>query len=521
MADEINNSITFDRELSEQRRDNDRYEQEVRARTTQLRAGAAAPAPAPAQAKTPARAQAASAPAAARRSPASAPAPAAQIDDAEARAKALASVMNRYHKVKDQFYLKDPQNTPAFKDKGEKLISKLDAPEIARSMVDLARAKGWDCIKVAGTADFKREVWLYAAGQGLQVSGYKPSELDLLKLQQLQDDVKHVVQGAVPRAPAPQAQAEPQAGRETPLQALERNNTELMPVAKDALEPALARDVVAQDVALFRAIGDAGERQAAALVIGDNARGQAHYAEQLQQQAPDVAGQVADAMKQQAMPAEGRGTAAAPAKEQPQQELGIAPASDLPPPLSPRHLAALDAMEVSLRRSHHSEAQIRAAIEFTRKDWTNDRVYVGRVVEHGAANYDFKPEGSPSYYVRLEDPRGAKFLLWGVDLPRALQASAARDGEDLVVSFQGAKKVDVPVVVDGDQGRQVRYESVDRNVWSITPVRELAPQAARAVSERALRNDGPNQLAVKRALQQPVIHPQRVQSGAKLRARAR
>lgn len=427
MAEEINNSISFDRELSDKLKQDVRYDEEVRARTAQLRH-----IPASRATSSPAPAVAAAAQSSVRHDtrPASAPAMLRVVPDAtdaEARAQALAAVMARYFKVKDQFYLKDPQNTPAFKDKGEKLSTKLDDPTIAHSMVDLARAKGWDCIRIAGSQEFKREVWLYASAQGLQVSGFKPTELDLLKQAQLNGDVAKVVKSAGQQAPE-----------------------------------------VAHE------LGAAQQQQAA--------RGQAGLT---------------------GLP-NAKGDAPAPA----QQELGIAPVSDLPPPLSPRHIAALEAMEISLRRTHHTDTQIKAAVERTRKEWANDRVYVGRVVEHGAANYDFKPEGSPSHYVRLEDPQGAKFLLWGVDLPRALQASSAKEGEDLVVAFQGAKKVDVPVVVDGDRGRSVRYESVDRNAWNITPVRMLAPQAAEAMNEKSRRSQGPQPEVVKRALQAP---PRRMQ----------
>lgn len=505
MAEEINNSISFDRELSDKLKQDVRYGEEVRARRAQLRH---IPASRPVNSPAPAATAAAPSNISHHARPASAPAMLRAVPDAtdaEARAQALAAVMARYFKVKDQFYLKDPQNTPAFKDKGEKLSTKLDDPTIARSMVDLARAKGWDCIKIAGSQEFKREVWLYASAQGLQVSGFKPTELDLLKQAQLNGDVAKVVQSADHPAASSAESAPPEV---TALQALQQHNTDLMAVPKNGLGVDLARKAVKQDVDLFRAITDPKHRLEAVLVIGDNVRNQAAYASELTQNAPEVATEVGEVQKRQAardragftgLP-NAKGDAPVPA----QQELGIAPAPDLPPPLSPRHIAALEAMEISLRRTHHTDTQIKAAVERTRKEWANDRVYVGRVVEHGAANYDFKPDGSPSHYVRLEDPQGAKFLLWGVDLPRALQASSAKEGEDLVVAFQGAKKVDVPVVVDGDRGRSVRYESVDRNVWNITPVRMLAPQAAEAMNEKSRRSQGPQPEVVKRALQAPL-----------------
>ena len=48
---------------------------------------------------------------------------------------------------------------------------------------------------------------------------------------------------------------------------------------------------------------------------------------------------------------------------------------------------------------------------------------IGRLKDHGPANYQFRRDEDPSYYVRLLTSRGER-TLWGKDLERAL-----RDGE--------------------------------------------------------------------------------------------
>ena len=50
---------------------------------------------------------------------------------------------------------------------------------------------------------------------------------------------------------------------------------------------------------------------------------------------------------------------------------------------------------------------------------------IGRLVEHGVANYQFRRDENPSYYVKVLTSRGQK-VLWGKDLERALIAGETR-----------------------------------------------------------------------------------------------
>ena len=47
-----------------------------------------------------------------------------------------------------------------------------------RAMLTMAEARGWSEIKVAGTADFKREAWIEAQARGIAAQGHKASDLD-------------------------------------------------------------------------------------------------------------------------------------------------------------------------------------------------------------------------------------------------------------------------------------------------------------------------------------------------------
>lgn len=95
-----------------------------------------------------------------------------------------AEVEDRFLRVGTRFY--HPRNTSvvAFEDKGNKLQTQSNSEQIAEVMVSIARARGWDEIKVTGSETFRREVWLEAVAHGMHVKGYRPSDVDKAALAQ-------------------------------------------------------------------------------------------------------------------------------------------------------------------------------------------------------------------------------------------------------------------------------------------------------------------------------------------------
>lgn len=93
-----------------------------------------------------------------------------------------AEVEQKYLRVGDKFY--HPKNTDvvAFEDKGNRLETRSDSEQVAETLVTIARARGWDEIKVSGTETFRKEVWLEAAAHGMHVKGYTPTEQDKAEL---------------------------------------------------------------------------------------------------------------------------------------------------------------------------------------------------------------------------------------------------------------------------------------------------------------------------------------------------
>ncbi len=92
------------------------------------------------------------------------------------------ALRKRYLLAENKFYFRDDTNKVAFEDKGKRLATEHDDPDIAKSMVELASAKSWTAIKLKGTDEFKREAWLHASIRGMQVQGYKPKDVDLARL---------------------------------------------------------------------------------------------------------------------------------------------------------------------------------------------------------------------------------------------------------------------------------------------------------------------------------------------------
>jgi hypothetical protein len=99
----------------------------------------------------------------------------------------LLQVNQQFRAVGGKFYFKDRQDTVAFKDKGERMITASNEDRVAKAMATMADAKGWKTITVSGHPEFKQQVWMEARMRGIEVRGYKPNERDLLALEEYRD----------------------------------------------------------------------------------------------------------------------------------------------------------------------------------------------------------------------------------------------------------------------------------------------------------------------------------------------
>jgi putative DNA primase/helicase len=114
---------------------------------------------------------------------------------------------------------------------------------------------------------------------------------------------------------------------------------------------------------------------------------------------------------------------------------------------------------------------------------------IGRLKEHGDANYRFRAKEDPSYYVKLITSRGER-TLWGKDLRRALTESETRPKlGDLVGARRIARE---PVMVTSrqrdSQGRVTAEaeQQVHRTRWVVEKAGFFAERARMA---RRLRDE--------------------------------
>ncbi len=87
-----------------------------------------------------------------------------------------AEIRERFVAVKNQYYF--PDGARAFTDRGHKLMTPSENAEVIRSLVTIARARGWSEITVRGTERFRKEAWFAARLAGVDVRGYKASEFE-------------------------------------------------------------------------------------------------------------------------------------------------------------------------------------------------------------------------------------------------------------------------------------------------------------------------------------------------------
>jgi putative DNA primase/helicase len=95
-------------------------------------------------------------------------------------------VEDAYIRVGTKYHYSSKPDLQAFEDKGNKLETKSNSERVAGDLVKIAHARGWGDIKVRGTDEFKRQVWLEASIQGIGVTGYKPTEADRAALEKKQ-----------------------------------------------------------------------------------------------------------------------------------------------------------------------------------------------------------------------------------------------------------------------------------------------------------------------------------------------
>jgi Large polyvalent protein-associated domain 7 len=85
-----------------------------------------------------------------------------------------ASVRDRFTQEGHRFFF--PDGTRAFQDHGRRLSTPSENTQLIRSLVEIAKSRGWNTVVVQGTEQFREEAWRQARLEGLSVQGYRPSD---------------------------------------------------------------------------------------------------------------------------------------------------------------------------------------------------------------------------------------------------------------------------------------------------------------------------------------------------------
>ena len=73
------------------------------------------------------------------------------------------------------YYLSPNAARAAFRDRGDRLSAQETAPETVATLVAIAVHRGWSRVRVTGSDEFRREVWMAGRAAGLVVHGHRPS----------------------------------------------------------------------------------------------------------------------------------------------------------------------------------------------------------------------------------------------------------------------------------------------------------------------------------------------------------
>ena len=87
-----------------------------------------------------------------------------------------------------QYASPDSYRTVLFTDKGNKLTTAKSDLQTVKDMLEVAKHKGWDSIKIKGSKEFQSLMFVMAESQGIRTSGYSPKPEDLAMVERLRQE---------------------------------------------------------------------------------------------------------------------------------------------------------------------------------------------------------------------------------------------------------------------------------------------------------------------------------------------
>jgi putative DNA primase/helicase len=153
--------------------------------------------------------------------------------------------------------------------------------------------------------------------------------------------------------------------------------------------------------------------------------------------------------------------------------------------LSDQQRQAIEAIKTVMRGRGDSEKAVDMAAAIAAERFQTNRVYVGKVLEHGAAPYEDDPKKENSYYVKLQTESGER-KVWGVDLPRAIEEGKVKVGDDVALAYQGRQQVTVKVKERDEKGQVVGESEIttNRNTWDVRRLDQVREEVKQQLAER-------------------------------------
>ena len=95
---------------------------------------------------------------------------------------------SRYIVANGQYLSSKNGTTVLFEDKGKKISTARTDAQTVRDMLEVAKAKSWDSIKLSGSQEFKSMMYVAAESQGIRTRGYKPTAADLALVEKMRTE---------------------------------------------------------------------------------------------------------------------------------------------------------------------------------------------------------------------------------------------------------------------------------------------------------------------------------------------
>lgn len=397
-----------------------------------------------------------------------------------------ASVSKRYLQAGRRYFLRDGSREIAFEDRGARMVTVHNRPDIAESMAEMALAKGWTQIRVKGHEDFRRSVWLAAAVRGTGVTGYVPNAMDRANLAELMQArmTNRVEPVASPADPTSKAQS--RQGHDSEA-ATDRGLTGQLVrhgVAPYQHETDGARsyfvtlrgpdgaDKTVWGVDLERAMQASGVQPGQTVALSNLGRQPVTVNEPVRDAAGQVIGEQPKAVERNVWQVKRVGPEYMPHDVQSS---------------SPSEAVMIDSRSVDQPGPTVRPGVSPATVDVT--GWSPESEFRGELVAHGRAPYQNRIGAQATYFVTLREVDGRQLTVWGADLERAIAADGVRPGDQVHLKNYGRRRVDAEVAVVDGHGAVTGAERrvIERYVWIVTA--EPREPRARTPDESTERSD--------------------------------